>query len=224
MRKVITYYHATESLDSVIRVLEVKPDDSILAVCSSGDLTFAIAENVGNIVSVDRSPAQVHYAQARKELLEANDWDGFLFVPEIFYDYEWMLRRRNEYFLKDGRLQRIADRTDSISFQESDIFEVARQNPDRFTKIYVSNVFGYSYTHPKFYPERMSVLANSLVSDGLIYITDYDYIRLRAHRKGLKVLIPETLQVDKGLTGLARRYEHPFWSPVVYKKMADPNR
>lgn len=216
----INFYHTTMTLDSILRALQISQDDIILDVIGSSDPSHAMAEIAGQIVSVDRLVGQVDYGRLRQKQIIGGDFKGFLSVGEVADDFELALERRNKYFLEDGRLQRIADRADVISFEQGDIFQVARDNPGRFTKVNASNVFGYSRMHPQFYPERMADLANSLVRGGLLYVADQNDMERMACRRGVRLSVPESLQQDSHLTSIARKHEDPkFWTPVVYKKI-----
>ena len=114
----LVYYHTTESLDAVVRALEIKPGHHVLTVGGSHDHAFAMAENAEDVISVDKSKAQIDYGRARKTMLEAGDFSGFLFVPSAFADFEWALHKRNKYFQEEGRLPLIVNRVGVISFQE----------------------------------------------------------------------------------------------------------
>ena len=217
---IVTYHHTTETIDAVVNGQDINPRDSVLSICGSGDTTFAMAEIAQEVLSIDRSLAQVEYAKSRKKLIEADDFDGFL-KALVNKDFIWAFDRRNSYFLEEERLQRIAEKVKAgkVSFEHRDFFEIASQNPGRFTKVYASCVFGNSGIHPKFYHVRLQDLSASLVIGGLIYLADSNDMNIRAQRKGLKVVIPEVLQMDGELTDVARAYEHQTWKPVVYRKI-----
>ena len=215
----ISFYHTTMSLDSILKALQINTSDTILDVIGSSDTAHAMAEIARQIVSIDKLAGQADYARLRQKKIKDGDFTGFLSVEQVADDFKFALGRRNIYFLEDGRLQRIADRADAISFEQGDIFQVARANPGKFTKVNASNVFGYSRMHPRFYPERMADLANSLVKDGLLYVADHNDMKTMALRKGIGLVVSDSLQPDRELTAVAREHEHRIWSPVVYRKI-----
>ena len=213
----LMYEHTNESLEAITIGLDVQPDDVVLAVCGSGDQSFALLENAKTVVSVDKSKVQLGYAERRAQLLGGGKLDEFLYVR----GGEWpdsILEQRNLYFMQDGRLGRTADNLDSLHFVRGDIFAVGldrqRRFPEvHFSKVYLSNIVAYYVTQLKTHYNRLNALSRRLPQGGLIYISNYD---------GLETLpnSPAQLHVDERLTMLARGKENKdWWTPVVYRKI-----
>lgn len=211
-----TYEHTNESLEALVAGLDVQPDDVILAVCGSGDQSFALLENAGAVISADKNKVQLEYAKRRAELLGEGKFDEFLSAREGEWPHN-IFEQRNLYFRQDGRLRRIADKLDSLHFVQGDVFAVGRNRQRRFpeayfSKIYLSNIVGYFVTQMENYYRRLEALYRRLPRGGLIYISNYD--RMEALKS------PAQLQVDERLTMLARGKENrEWWIPILYRKV-----
>ncbi len=214
------YDYTNESLQSIAIGLDIQPGDVILAVCGSGDQSFALLENARAVVSVDKSKVQLEYAKRRAELLREGRFDEFLDVRIGGFPFS-MLDRRNLYFRQDGRLPRIVDRLDSLYFFQADVFAVQGYRQRRFpegyfSKVYLSNVVGGFVTQMKNYCRSLEALYRRLPQGGLIYVSDYSGstmpLLLQNH-------YPQ-LHVDKRLTALAiERENESWWAPTVFRKL-----
>jgi len=158
----LEYTSTNESLDSVVQGLDVNSEDRILAVGGSGDQAFALLEKAGSVTVVDRNPAQIWYVRQRAELINHRDYEMFLAL----------IRGRipQEYFRRDGILEKLKERIDSLDILEPcDILEVDITE-GRFTKVYLSNSIGYD--EQEIAPEvrdSLRRMANNLPINGLIY-------------------------------------------------------
>lgn len=57
------YSHTNESLDAIVKGMNVNETDDIIAVCGSGDQAFALLEYAGSVLAVDSDRQQIEYAQ-----------------------------------------------------------------------------------------------------------------------------------------------------------------
>jgi hypothetical protein len=122
-----------ENLEIIVEGLEMKEGDSSLAICSAGDVPFALLE-FGSVLAVDYNSNQLKYAQLRKDLLVAND--------ENFFDlgigcYNYFLVR--DYFSE--RLEKIRVNVKNLDFRKMNLFRAIPRG--EFTKVYLSNILGY---------------------------------------------------------------------------------
>ncbi|MFA6462161.1 MAG: hypothetical protein WCV90_07915 [Candidatus Woesearchaeota archaeon] len=216
-----------ESLEAVMAGLEVNEEDRVLAICGSGDQALAILETAHSVLAVDRSPLQVEYALSRINALKRGDIERFLYAePEAVtsnFDQEKGKKKRDDYFLREGRLLRIASKLDQFELRRVEDVSDAL-NKDQFNKIYLSNILSYG----KFdLPEIMryfSRLIASLPLNGLIYISDHEELwafseEYRVARNIKESLWPKNIKVNPS-TSLARMQER-FWSPSVYQKVEE---
>jgi hypothetical protein len=133
-------YEATnESLSGIVAGLRPSPEDSILAVCGSGDQAFALAEYARRVVVVDYSPIQLNFARARRDALAAGDTSYFLNPTSL---ERLTVDLRNEYFSQPGRLDRIRENIERLEFVDAvDVLAYTEEQPvGAFNKIYLSNV------------------------------------------------------------------------------------
>ncbi len=69
LKEKIKYIHTNEDIQAIIGGLELKPKDSIITICGSGEQTFAISQYVRKVVSVDYDENAIKYAKLRRKLL-----------------------------------------------------------------------------------------------------------------------------------------------------------
>jgi len=163
-----------ENLDSLMVGLDPTLDDTILAICSSGDQPFALLEKAGKVVAVDREDYQIRYARDRAEALRHRNYDEFFqpkkWKPSTSYAQE--IKRVKEYF-NESRLDRVREKVGFLSFIHADIFKVCKKQ--RFSKVYLSNAL--DWTKEISPNEALRIVANCLPTGGLIYLVTYDSIK-----------------------------------------------
>ncbi len=232
----INYTHTNESLEAIVRGMDVNEEDVVLTVGGSGDQGFALLEFAKEVRAVDTSRWQLEYILRRCKMLEKGDYHGFLSVkkfasndgvnqgkrtPELA---ETNLKRRNEYFSEDKRLDRIKENLSCLKvLPKGDITEVAKPHTD-LTKAYFSNVF-VPYT--KGTVKAIAAIAENLPPDGLIYITNSDYFErfLRTNYEDSSNGLPESLKFDRKLSEVARKLQigdGNSWVPGVYRVIRTP--
>lgn len=216
-------YSATnESLPAIVRGLDLNKNDSVLAIAGSGDQAFAMLEYVGKIKVIDKSIFQLNLVKLRIEALKQKRYDLFL---ETECSNE-RLNRRNNYFMQEGKLDKIRNNLDNLVVLEpQDIF--ALQIDEKFSKIYSSNALSYvSYEEVKIPALRM--LSMSLLLEGLLYIT----CGTTSVLNGEEIVALEEyplleLKKEAGLTKEARRLEDEnnfCWHPIIYKKTEEASK
>lgn len=215
-----------ESLAAIVRGLDVKPNDVILAIAGCGDQAFALMEYAAKVVAVDSLPIQTEYMKKRLELLREGDYQGFLSADKYGIDDKFMdsrhegeseanLKRRNQYFLQDGRLDKIREKSGSLEIRNSNIISIA-QTEKGITKIYFSNM-GYIYTiDSRDCIETLERIAANLPAGGLIYNSSENF-EANLQESGLK--LPNSWELDEELTKIARQLELEIgrWTPSIYR-------
>lgn len=168
----LAYSHTNESLDAIIDGLNVQDGDSILAICGSGDQAFALLEKAGAVRVVDVNHHQIAYMMSRKHMLEQGDIEGFLTPNMLGYlDGVWgldkhpelikfNLQRRSDFFLQNGRLEKIRRRLYNMGNCEHMNYIKAAQRGNQ-AKIYLSNAFA-----------EYNKIANFLPKGGLVYVAN----------------------------------------------------
>lgn len=232
--KELAYRVTNESLEAVVTGLNPQQEDSILAICGSGDQAFAMLEKAGQIVVVDSLPKQINYFARRKNLLKEGEFEEFLNPGEISSENRDLeqLKIRNRYFseerlkaiqpkLKDSwRVRRITGDLFNLVFPEGE-----------FNKIYLSNILTYSLE-----PEtiglaqgRLKTIAKWLSERGLIYLAEYKPIINGIAKKygdnEKSFLHSLGLVVNQERTEKAQEFQKAVnhlvkWEPEVLQKVA----
>ena len=212
------YQVSNESLPAIIRGMDVKPRDRILAICGSGDQALALLEFVGKVVAVDISPDQLALADHRVDVLKKGEYKEMFNLPEDRQVLHCIERSRRRYFSQPGRLGRIAAKLGKLELMgPADILETAKSFPDRtFNKIYLSNVTvaREDVVCFKNKEELLMGLADCLPLRGVIYSSTNT------------VFYPEDLlSINEKLTVEVRGLEKCYapdsgmdWKPTVYRK------
>ncbi len=219
----LNYSHSNEDLRSIVSGLNIDSKDNVLAIAGSGDQAFAILEISESVTIVDVNPNQMEYIKKRIEFLKKENYEDFLKIRssgardnllqgKFSGGYsKFNLKKRDEYFLKKGRLNRIRKNLKNFKIHRlGDILKIA-QKKIGYSKIYLSNIFRFDYSINDWEPfvkKALEKIAKNLPKGGLIYISD--------HPKQLWV---NSLELDKNLTQKARKFETTNWSPAVYKKV-----
>jgi S-adenosylmethionine:diacylglycerol 3-amino-3-carboxypropyl transferase len=127
----VKYVATNESLDAIIKGMEITPEDRILSICGSGDQSFAmLAENPKKIIAMDYNLDQIRYAEHRVNALKKKNYKEFLDeqgllrkiegVIDLFVDVgqkakEGHIFARNKYFSEE-RLKNIKKNIRKIKF------------------------------------------------------------------------------------------------------------
>lgn len=197
------YVSTNESLEAIVKGMDIQQADKILAVCGSGDQAFALLETAAYVRAVDKDLDQVEYAQERKKLLETPG----KFRKEIVGDISW------KYFTI-RRIRAIKKKARHIEIATADIFKEIELNI--FNKVYLSNATTYGITGIRTINLFLSRAAQKLRSPGLIYMSN-------APTYDGGVIIPKRFVFDEKLTEIARQKEEndlSKWDTVVYRRAA----
>lgn len=131
-----------EYLDAIICGLNLNSNNSVLAICGSGDQAFAMLEKTNNLHVVDMREKQIEYFLYRKSLIERGEFGEFLIVSEEEMDKEDknFVNARNKY-LTIKRLTKIRSNLEKgIEITNSKIENLGR---GKFDRIYLSNSLSY---------------------------------------------------------------------------------
>ena len=215
----LVYDCTNETLEAIVKGLEVDERDKILAVGGSGDQAFALLEYAGEVKVVDYNPVQVRYIRRRVEYLKNKDFEKFLWVnysKPVTKSLACIIKSRNEYFEDDERLDKIYEKIDSLKVQEGNIFYVA-QTEKGYNKLYFSNA-SFNRKRDGFF--SLKNIVENMPVGGLIYCAHGKFFE-NAILKYYNEMLPEELKIDEELTQKARKVqgEEFIWKPSVYRKM-----
>jgi hypothetical protein len=211
----VTYRVTNECLPAVTLGMNVKAQDSILAIAGSGDQAFALLEHTRHVSVADWNPAQLEYIRQRVNALREGDWEGF-FKPWSQASLDVRESAVYNYFNHQKRLETIARNINSLQVLESSDFITALASfpCNTFNKIYCSNAF---VDRSKF-----GKIGEYIPNGGLVYNA--------CGEKSARPIVVRTggrLVIDGDLTKKARDSEESYvhghyfkWSPVVFVKEA----
>jgi hypothetical protein len=223
------YVDTNESLEAIVRGLDLCRKDDILAVCGSGYQPFAMLEYAKSVLAFDMDKDQIEYAKFQRQRLYDYRYQKFLHFLGLNTDC-------NDDYFDNERLSKIRNNLGRLKFRHANIDGVLETG--RYDKIYLSNALTYEpeYVHltkpikpaldhsPESIVSWQLIRANDrLKKGGLIYITDseqmkrimpyFSYACKSAKKEGRSFL-----EKDCELTAIARSYE-PRWKPIVYRKI-----
>lgn len=214
----ILYSVTNESIDAVVTGLDLKPEDTVLAVGGSGDQAFAILEYANRVQVIDSCPTQINLVRLRTEALRTGMFELFFYGNE---DLPREISRKREYFLKEGRLERIRSKLRNLSISDYlDIFHLRTRK--RVSKIYLSNALDWSRNCDE-KPEYLSAVIKLLSPAGLLYISNSFTSMPHDEKTYLDLFDLPGLEREIELTQKAREFEKTntkySWSPIVYRKV-----
>lgn len=217
----VTYSQTNESLDAILETLRPTANDTVLAICGSGDQPFVLAERGARVYAIDNERAQIAYAQRRARLLRDGNISRFFSYGKTSFNKE-----RADTLLDRRRLARIRKHIDRITFHRADFTEPGLLDKLRdgsrtyptFTRMYLSNALTYDANERKILqdaPDTFRQLLGALSRGGLLYVTD-----------PVKNLWRFRLAKDHERTRLANEKERELratagygWSPTVYRRV-----
>ncbi|MBI4919049.1 DUF3419 family protein [archaeon] len=136
----VPYSKTNESLPAIINGLDLKQNDSVLAIAGSGDQAFAMLEYAARVEVVDKSSDQIFLVKLRAEALRREEYS--LFLRSSVDNFKELIKERNCYFSKRGRRQKIRGNLEQLVFlKPSNISEVISER--KFSKVYLSNALDY---------------------------------------------------------------------------------
>ncbi|MFA5887974.1 MAG: DUF3419 family protein [Candidatus Nanoarchaeia archaeon] len=223
----LEYFYTNESLDAVVRGMDVKSSDDIIAVCSAGCQPFALIEKANSVVAVDYNEAQIEYAMKRAEALKAGNYGSFF--PEVEEGRITLERDRDtamKYFSRSTlfgrifksktRLERIRNKLDRIEFKAAIMQDfVKNMESGKYSKAYLSNALTFSKLFKNNQQGFIQRLAAKLRNPGLIYLTDgYDiYLKYACNIEEDKKLTKISLDLERANVESGR-----YWRPSIWRK------
>jgi hypothetical protein len=223
----LLYSFTNEDLDSVVAGLDPQPEDAILAVCGSGDQSFALLERALTVVSLDINPHQILYAQNQLEKIVCGDFDDFRTISvkgkynlargkrEEGYFSEDILNR-SKYFT-DEKLKKIQSKKRNIRFEVCDVFKEAQTGI--YNKFYFSNADFIKFTiHLS--PVDLQRIVDVSPIDSLFYFTTketiYSFIRDDVLPKELSFDMKKTHEAKKYIS--KKEFVDTIFEPIVLRK------
>ena len=217
----LNYSMSNESLDAIVRSLNINPKDKFACCSGSGDQALALAEYTGHIDVYELNPIQIELIIARQKQVKDGNFSEFRQQTVTGYcDGAYngtrdsgrtleLWERRNQYF-DDARLSRIRLNLPLVIHQKN-VFSLDGMNNFLYDKVYLSNADWPLSMSPK---HTFSTIVSHLPIDALIYVIQCG----AAYGVRFEDEVPG-IMVDKDLTEIARSYE-TLWKPKVYRKIA----
>lgn len=228
----LNFPYSNETLDAIIKGLDVKDDDDIMGIGGSWDWAFAAIQYANSVTCIDYNAEQAGYAMKRAESLKAGDIGGFFPDCSDHEGNSWNRHKNTakEYFSRNtlmgkifksrSRLEIIRSRLDRIEFKVMRIEDFVKDMQGRkFSKAYLSNVFTYGLLyggllkHQHNQRDFIQMLAAKLRNPGIIYLSDGGDFNLKHLYNA---------EEDRKLTEIARSIEKGVlnWRPAVFRRRA----
>jgi hypothetical protein len=220
----LQYSITNECLDSIVKALNLRERDAVLAILGSGDQAFSLLESGARVVAVDTNYSQVDYAKWRARLLEDERFEKFVktsFEGEKDYPSDIQKEKRNGYF-DVFRLKRIRANLHRLSIKKMDIkhavFEFYHNH------LYLSNVLSHIVDKNFEIPRTLQELTRAVPQGGRVFVTDGGVLRNRWVSFGNRpkdAFIPDCLTLDHQASVVAQNYDltdWAHWRPEVYRK------
>ncbi len=152
------HYHTNESLDAIIKGMDLKSTDRVLAICGSGEQAFAVLEHAGRVRAFDRESLQTDYAKMRKQTLADGDYEKFLQSEEDRY------RTAAIHYFHKARMEAIQNKLQELSIETKSYDSILAERT-QYDKIYLSNIF--------FGEKEIRESAGIIAVNGLVYIAEW---------------------------------------------------
>ncbi|NPE26464.1 hypothetical protein HNV12_00480 [Methanococcoides sp. SA1] len=194
------YFSTNESLDSVMKGLDIQEGDRVFSICCSADFTFAAAEVADHVLASDYKENAICFGEDRRRFLQEGKLDLFSY----FGAYE----RRNSGYFNEERCRAIRANSGNIKFEVEDVFE-GRMGSE-FNKIHLSNVCTFVGSPVG---EQFDKWVNEAFLDSPDGALVYMAYPLRKRER------PGCLELEENLTRVARKWKGEMWNPAVYRKV-----
>ncbi|HIH24422.1 TPA: hypothetical protein HA251_05285 [Candidatus Woesearchaeota archaeon] len=209
----MTFYgHTNESLQGIRTGLQAGPDDTVLAICGSGDQAFMLLEYAKRVIAIDNNPAQVEYAKERASDLRGGNVGMFVYAPALDYEFREAYAERNRYL--GTHAPDIRENIENIEFHVANIAALPDHIANtRFTRFYLSNVLEYASETYLLKAEHGTGFLRALAGapDGArVYSAGADDDRPSIFRNF-------GFHYDREASRRAREFETEWW-PFVYVK------
>lgn len=216
-----SYPYTNESLDAVVKGLDVNSSDDIIAVCGSGDQAFAMLEYANSVLAIDSDINQVEYANKRAVMIKEGSFEKmFEAAPRYLCQCKNEIdnkKRSIAYFMQPGRLQRIRRKIGSLEIRLVSRNFAEGIGESIFSKAYLSNIIGFEGFMAEPQPQAgfIKEIARRLRMPGLIYFATQGSLRFGEI---------QTLGKDETLSRTARNEEDKIhgagrgWNAAVFRR------
>jgi hypothetical protein len=212
-----------------VQGLNLDENDSVLAICGSGDQAFAFCEKARRVVAIDLDNSVLRYAKSRVDNLIQGNCENF-FIPSSNQLLRPLIRKNLAYFLdidvarisenstifelgvENDRPKSIISNVPSIEFVEINLIDAIEKIGCDHNKVYLSNAVDWLYyfeqkkdgsSPEKVVAELFDSLCQNLSKGTIIYCTDGSS---KVHR-----------DIEKLGCVNSRRIEERSWSPIIYE-------
>ena len=200
------YWYTNENLFGIMKGMDFREDDEVLAICGSGDQPLAMIETARQVWAIDHDENQIGLAHFLVDLLKRRKYSEFL------EGREW------DYFSIE-RLKRIRRNLKRLNLTQADLFSLPKELTSRtYSKIYLSNALTYGSASESQAISTLEALVRILNPKGLVYTSQCDGDRKYFESNS-------SFEKDGVLTERARLYHRPphetikQWNPSVYRKV-----
>ncbi len=225
------YLYTNESLEAIVKGIDVNGTDDIIAVCSSGDQAFALLEYASSVLAVDLNEDSTKYASYRLEAIKEGNISKFL-EPRNFCNVFSAVApidmgKSKAYFMRGDRIEKIRKKAGKLQIMHKSIYEV--NDLERFSKAYLSNALSYNRNRRDAEEAEpfLKRLVHGIKMPGIIYIvercSDYSHDGIKKgffNGKICPIRWPAVICVDERLTAEAKSYETSShqWKPLVLRR------
>jgi SAM-dependent methyltransferase len=200
------FKRTNESLSSIVKGLDICPDDCVLAVGGSGDQAFALLEYAKKVVAVDIKQSQVSFIEQQAKSLAKGDYESFFMRRfdsglHTFEDLIYVEKICGTNYFDAEKLEKIHGKMRSFRVIEGDVLDICGKN---FNKIYLSNALKGSRNELM---GKLEKIGESLPEGGLAYAANGRILKYALHRSGLVI--------DEKLSSASMDVN---WNPIVLRK------
>jgi SAM-dependent methyltransferase len=210
------YYRTNESLLAITTALEIKEDDKILSICSSGAQPLALLENLGDdgkLLAIDQNPDQLQYARQVVDLFMEKQRKAIKELNLAPKDWE-----NKDYFLRDGRLAKITKNLDRLDFKKMNVLQPPRLKT-KFTKGYFSNAPVYLPAFGKIFSPGASIYVvyatNSLPNKPEEFMQNRRDVWEWGFEENFRLDIEKTAAACK----IEEQTNKMGWTPAVFRRV-----
>lgn len=133
------FSRSNETLNVIVKGLDIQPADRVLSICGSGDQPAAFLSQGARVLAVDRYQDQITFAKRRINLLRRGLLKEFLEFPREDEDYKLIWGRNNSFLREEIDIDNINLRR--LKFAKGDIFSLDPETYQEFNKVYLSNAW-----------------------------------------------------------------------------------
>lgn len=208
----VQYKIANEGLETVIRGINPQEGENFLAICSSGDLPFALSE-FGKVVAFDHDENQIKYAQMRKLFLSLGDYKNFSNLSFCLQGLDRNREKERARYFTRKRLKEIQKHIGRVQFTISNFLDLDFQ--EQFDVLYLSNILGYGFDQTPT-KDILGKASQMLKEGGRVYFANGNTLYYTEEPSLFRRMYETNLELDVELTNTA---QYDTYDPVYFPKV-----